>query len=42
MGSWGYLVVFSFYFMKNLGVLGDGGVVIINDEVLVEKVLILC
>lgn len=37
-GSWGDLSVFSFYPTKNLGALGDGGMVMTDDPELAEKV----
>lgn len=40
-GSWGHLAAFSLYPTKNLGALGDGGVVVTNDADLAHKVRIL-
>lgn len=40
-GSWGHLAAFSLYPTKNLGALGDGGVVVTNDADLAQKVNIL-
>jgi dTDP-4-amino-4,6-dideoxygalactose transaminase len=34
LGSWGDLATFSFYPTKNLGALGDGGMVVTNDSYL--------
>lgn len=38
LGVLGTIVTFLFYFFKNLGVFGDGGVVMTNDVVLDECV----
>lgn len=40
-GSFGDLAAFSFYPTKNLGAFGDGGMVVTNDESLMEKVRLL-
>lgn len=40
-GTFGDLAGFSFYPTKNMGALGDGGIVVTNDHRLYEKVLIL-
>lgn len=37
-GSLGHAAAFSFYPGKNLGAFGDGGAVVTNDEVLVERI----
>jgi dTDP-4-amino-4,6-dideoxygalactose transaminase len=38
VGSWGDLATFSFYPTKNLGALGDGGAVVGNSDVLINRV----
>lgn len=40
-GSWGDASVFSFYPTKNLGALGDGGIVLSSDESLIENTRLL-
>ena len=40
-GTWGHMAAFSFYPTKNLGAIGDGGVVITNDRSLAEKARLL-
>ncbi|WP_052049675.1 DegT/DnrJ/EryC1/StrS family aminotransferase [Leptolyngbya sp. KIOST-1] len=41
IGSWGNLAAFSLYPTKNLGALGDGGVVVTNDTHLANEVSVL-
>jgi dTDP-4-amino-4,6-dideoxygalactose transaminase len=41
VGSWGHLSAFSFYPTKNLGALGDGGMVATRDPVMAKKVRML-
>ena len=41
VGSWGDLACFSFYPTKNLGALGDGGMVVTNNAALAEKTRLL-
>lgn len=37
-GTWGDVAAFSFYPTKNLGALGDGGMVVTRDPVLADKI----
>jgi len=41
VGSFGDMACFSFYPTKNLGALGDGGMVLTNDEELAQKAFLL-
>ncbi len=38
VGCWGQLAVFSLYPTKNLGALGDGGIIISDDDILAPKI----
>jgi len=37
VGAWGDLACFSFYPTKNLGAIGDGGMIVTNSKILAEK-----
>lgn len=41
VGSWGDMACFSFYPTKNLGALGDGGMVVTNDSQLAQRARLL-
>ena len=41
VGAWSHMACFSFYPTKNLGALGDGGMVVTNDHTLAGKVRLL-
>lgn len=41
VGSWGDMACFSFYPTKNLGALGDGGMVVTADKTLADKAMLL-
>lgn len=40
-GSWGDIAAFSFYPTKNVGALGDGGMIVTDNQVLAERVRLL-
>src|SRR5258706_7960601 len=41
VGSWGDMAAFSFYPTKNLGALGDGGALVMNDDSLAKRARLL-
>ncbi|MGD9322206.1 MAG: DegT/DnrJ/EryC1/StrS family aminotransferase [Desulfobacteraceae bacterium] len=41
VGAWSHMACFSFYPTKNLGAIGDGGMVVTNDDALAVKVRLL-
>lgn len=41
VGAWSHMACFSFYPTKNLGAMGDGGMVVTNDDALAGKVRML-
>lgn len=41
VGAWGHIAAFSFYPTKNLGAIGDGGIILTDDETLAERARLL-
>ena len=41
VGTWGDIACFSFYPTKNLGAIGDGGMVVSRDRALIDKVRVI-
>lgn len=41
VGAWGHVACFSFYPTKNLGAIGDGGIIVTNDSTVAERARLL-